>query len=378
MRAAVLALGLSLALGGPARAEDEHPLGRAQELLAEVTPHVETACGAKFPSPPRVVALSEASAQAVFTEDMRPEFDRRYASLPPSQREGLLKLGAQTSVRSCLARYSFGTRNVIVVREGFDAQCRALGVEGGRAKQLLLVSLAHECVHALDDARFSLAAAYRGAADDEALRAVAMVAEGRAVHFGRIAALAAGAPRDLAELLPAGPEPKGEREWHANLTYRLGERFVAALVERGGVTLADKAMTSPPPTTWSVCVPARWPDARGDDRAMRVLARAGLKEQAKPLSDLQLRERYAAMHGFDAAESLFAPHLGGAQGLADGTNAAALVFADEESAKRFEEVSRKECPTARKGAVVVRALGGAAETALASLLAAVDEPPPPK
>jgi hypothetical protein len=261
---------------------------------------------------------------------------------------------------------------VVVVREGFDTQCRSLGVEGERARQLLLVSLAHECVHALDDARFSLAKLYRGAADDEALRAVAMVAEGRAVHYGRIAASAAGAPKDLVELLPGGPEPRGEREWHAHLTYRLGARFVAALVERGGNALADRAMTSPPASTWPVCTPSRWPDGRADERALAVLGRAGMKDAAKPLSELQLLERYASLHGLDTAERLFASHLGGAQALVDGTNAAVLAFADEDAAKRFAEVSEKECPTARRGTLVLRALGTEQNAVLAKLAATAD------
>jgi hypothetical protein len=372
MRLAPAAFAFALLVAATVRAEDEHPLGRAQEILADLAPQVEAACGAKFPAPPRVVALSENSAQAVFAEDMRPEFDRRYASLPEAQREGLLKLAAQTSVRSCLARYSFGTHNVIVVREGFDTQCRSLGVEGERARQLLLVSLAHECVHALDDARFSLSKLYRGAADDEALRAVAMVAEGRAVHYGRVAALAAGAPKDLAELLPGGPEPRGEREWHAHLTYRLGARFVGALVTRGGNALADKAMASPPATTWPVCTPSRWPDGRPDGRALRVLERAGMKDAAKPLSELQLLERYASLHGLETAEKLFAAHLGGAQALVEGTNSAALAFADEEAAKRFAELSEKECPTARRGTLVLRALGTEQNAALVRLADAAD------
>ncbi len=366
MRLAGVLIAAALACGD-ARAGDEHPLGRAQELLADVAPLVEKACGATFPAPPRVVALSEMSAQAVFAEDMRPEFERRYASLPKSQREGLLKLAAQTSVRSCLARYSFGTHNVIVVREGFDTQCAALKVEGERATHLLRVSLAHECVHALDDARFDLAKLYRGAADDEALRAVAMVAEGRAVHFGRIAATAAGAPADLVEILPGGESPKTEREWHVNLTYRLGARFVGALVEREGVELADRAIASPPASTWSISVPSRWPGGVRDERGARVLAAIGFGDAAKPLSELQLLERYASMRGLDAAEKLFEEHVGGAQALVEGTNAAVLAFAGEEAAKRFEAVSRAECPTARRGNVVARALGTAQESVLAKL-----------
>ena len=373
MRWVVIAIAAVLACGN-AHAADEHPLGRAQQVLADIAPFVEKACGAKFDAPPRVVALSENAAAAVFAEDMRPEFDRRYPDLPESQRSSLLRLAAQTSVGSCLARYSFGTRNVIVVREGFDAQCAALGVEGPRADALLLVSLAHECVHALDDARFDLAKLYRGARDDEALRAVAMIAEGRAVYFGRIAAAAAGAPKDLVDLLPGGETPRGEREWLMNLTYRLGARFTAQLVARGGLTLADKALVAPPTGTWSVCAAARWPDGNPDPRPAKILARAGVGAATKPLSDLQLLARYAAMKGLETAENLFDRHIGGAQSLVDGTNSAVLAFADEAAATRFEEASRAETPTARRGSIVVRAIGAAQDEFLARLEAAIPEP----
>jgi len=360
-----------LPVPSPSVDAERHPIGRAQEFLADVAPLVERACGATFQSPPRVVALTASSAAAVFAEDMRPEFDRRYAHLPASQRENLLKLAASTSVRSCLARYSFDTKHIIVVREGFDMQCASLKVDGERAEHLLRVSLAHECVHALDDARFDLAKLYRGAADDEALRAVAMVAEGRAVHFGRVAAAATGAPQDLVDLLPGGPSPRTEREWHANLTYRLGARFVEALVSRGGAALADRAMASPPAATWFVCVASRWPEGRLDERPAATMSRAGLADDAKPLSELQLRERYCAMKGFDATEALFERFTGGSQSLVAGTNAAVLAFADEDAAARFETVSGEEAPTQRAGTIVVRAIGESQDAMVRALADAV-------
>lgn len=375
MRLGPLVVAAALLAPLRASAEDDHPLGRAQEILADVAPLVEKACGAKFDVPPRVVALSRVSAAAVFAKDMKPEFERRYPGIPENVRAGMIARHAEASVNSCLARYSFDTRNVIVVREGFDQQCEALKVEGERREQLLVVTLAHECVHALDDQRFSLSKLYRGVADDEALRAVAMTAEGRAVHFGRIAARQLGAPKDLVELLPGGEKPKGPQEWHANLTYRLGARFIASLVERGGVALADKAIASPPALTWSICSPSRWPDARPDPRPAQVLARAGLEKETKTLSELQLLERYADMKGLDAAEKLFASHMGGAQAPYAANNCAVLAFADEESAKRFEEVSRAECPTSRKGTLVARAAGDAIDFAIDVLDRALAETP---
>jgi hypothetical protein len=375
MRIAAITLASALLGAASARGAGGHPLDRAAEVVAEVAPLVEKACGAKFETPPGVVELPDETAAEVFAQDLRPEFDRRYAELSLPQRAGLLRISAIGSLRSCLARYSFSTRKIVVVRSGFDAQCAAMKATGDRAVELLRVSLAHECVHALDDARFDLSKIYRSAADDEAVRAIAMIAEGRAVHFGRIAAAEAGAPPDLVDLLPGGPTPKTEREWHVHLTYRLGARFVGDLAARGGLGLAEKALREPPGTTWSICVPSRRPEGPPDERPAAVLARAEPAATARTLSDLQLRERYAALLGLEAAEKLLEPVRGGAQALVDGTNSAVLAFADESAAKRFEELSRDEAPTVRRGTLVARALGVGQEAALARLTAALDQPP---
>jgi hypothetical protein len=189
-------------------------------------------------------------------------------------------------------------------------------------------------------------------------------------------AAAAGAPQDLIDVQPGGASPQNEREWHLHLTYRLGARFVAALVERGGVALADKAIAAPPATTWPICTPSRWPDGAPDARPAAVLKRAGLEAATKPLSHLQLLERYAALQGLDAAEKLFDRFLGGAQALADDANSAVLAFADEESAARYEAISKSEAPTARVGVLVARAMGASQDACLARLVTALPEPPP--
>jgi hypothetical protein len=203
-----------------------------------------------------------------------------------------------------------------------------------------------------------------------------MIAEGRATWFGRRAAARLGLPKDDDALfLPGGREVKGEREWHLRMTYALGERFVAAVVARGGVALADRALAEPPQLTWSLCDPARWPDAKADERPARVLAAAFPGFAAQPLSDLQLRVRYTVLDGADAAETLLAPYRGGAQALADGTNAAVLAFADETAARAFEDrIALFDAPVARSGTLVLRAEGPAAAAVLRRLTDAAKAP----
>lgn len=334
-----------------------HPLDAAAAELARLVPIVERICGAGFRHPPRVQELDGAAAGKVFEEDLRTEVERRYPDATPAQRAALVEAAGTASIRSCVARYSATLRSIVLVRFGFDGQAEALGLSGEGARHLLVTALAHECVHALDDERFHLAKRRAGAADREASRALAMVIEGRAVRFGRAVAAEAGVPEKIREIVPGGEEPEGEHEVFLNLTYRLGARFVDALVERGGVELADRALAAPPGLTHFVCQPDRWPDGEVDPRPGEVLAAAWPDAECAPLSELELRARYTVLDGEEAAERLFAGYRGGARALVLDTNAAVLAFATEEDAERFLVRSRRDVPAVRAGTLVVRAAG---------------------
>lgn len=353
---------------GSEAASTADALDDAPRLLGIVVPLVEAACGARFRAPPRVAILSEEDAVPPFAEDLRPEVERRYAQATEGQRATMLRVAASNAARSCVARYSVSAKTIVLVRSGFERQRAGLDVPAGR---LLLASLCHEAVHALDDERFDLAKLYREARDDEALRARAMLVEGRATHFGRTAASHLGVPPgDDALFLPGGREVKGEREWMLRMTYALGERFVA---ERG-VEAADRAVASPPDLTWHLCEPSRWPDARPDPRPFEVFEAAGLAAGARPISDLQLRVRYTALDGAGEAEALLAGYRGGAQVFDGTTNAAVLAFADEPSAAEFEKrLLAAASPVQRVGTIVLRAEGADATGVLGKLGAAARE-----
>jgi len=358
---AALAVGALVAGHTPATAAEEQPardaVAQAGALLARAVPHVERVCATEFPAPPRVMLVTARKAAALFRSDLRPEIERRYADASESQRRTLLELSASSSVASCLARYSFGAKAIVIVRESFERQRAAAGFGAEDAEDLLLAVLAHEAVHALDDARFDLGALYSGAASAEALRARAMLVEGRAVHFGRIAAKAAGASERACALLPGGPEPTDVRQWTLRLTYATGAEFVGRLVERGGIELADRALKEPPESTHLIFHDDLWPASATDDRPAARLRRAGLATNATTLSELQLRARYCALHGPDRAQRVFAGFRGGAQALVDATNVSVLAFADRESAAAYVEIARSEAPTRYRGCAHRRADG---------------------
>jgi hypothetical protein len=368
---AALLLCSSLALAAPGVG---HVTDGAAAALSLVAPRVEQACGGAFTTRPAVRVVEESEALRIAGEDLRPELEKRYPGVSDGQMRFLMQMNATSAVRSTLARYTLSRKEILLVRKSFDAQRKALGIPEKHAWHLLVATLAHECVHALDDRRFDIAALYRGAPDEEALRARVMVVEGRALHFGRKVANEVGVPAEIRDLLPGGTEPNDFRVWGIRLTSQYGLRFVDRLVQRGGVALADRAVKEPPGTTHQVCQPARWPDGEGSPAPMRTLEKLGLSEKAHVLSELQLRTRYAAADGLPAAEALFAGFRGGAQAIVEETNVAVLSFSGVEGAKRYAERSRREAAVRLvKNTLVLRVAGPKAkrDDVLARLAAAL-------
>jgi len=361
-----LAVLLFVALVPAARAEESHPLDRAAAVLARLRPLVEKECRAEFPKPPEVRELTAAAAGLAFEADLADEIARSYPGTTAGQRRALLESAARASVDSCVARYSTTLRAIVLVRAAFDRQARRIRVD--RAA-LLEAALAHEAVHALDDARFDLDKLSAAATDREAGRALAMVVEGRAVHLGGRVAAARDLPAAVRDLVPEGEGVRGE---FLRLTYEGGARFVAALVARGGIDLADRALRSPPEATHLVLQPDRWPDGQADPRPDRILGKASPAAERKPLSELGLRARYGATDGRDAAARLFSDYRGGAQAVVGGTNAVVLAFASEEGAERYRKRAERDAPGRRFGTVVVRAAGAAPEETLVRLAHAAE------
>mgnify|MGYP001170112829 CR=1 FL=1 len=357
-----------------AEESDAHPTDRAAESLFALVPLVEAACGGTFDKPPVVSVVDADTAARAFAADLAPTIERRYASIPEAARGRLLAQKARASVASTLARYSVGTRSILIVRDAFDSQRQALGFAEDRADELLRAVLAHECVHALDDQRFDLATLLSSAPDEEALKARAMIVEGRAVVFGRRAATAAKLPRDVVDLLPGGARPEGAPAFVARLTYELGAQRVQRALDQGGSAAAKALLRVPPSTTHEVCRPpsgdrTESPAEDGDAVARAVLAAAGLTS-AEVLSALELRARYAALHDRETSDRLFARFRGGAQQLDGTVNLAVLSFDDDEAATLFAERSAEETATQRVGTMVVRAAGEDADTRCDALAAA--------
>jgi len=345
MRTLRLATALVVLLAATAPARADHPVTRAGGLLTRVTPLVEEVCGANFEKAPTVKELSVPEAMALFAKDVRPQLERKYKGVTPGQMRFIMRQAAVNSVQSCVARYSVTGKTIVLVRAGFDRQCRALSIPREQIEAFLTFALAHECVHALDDARFDLGKLFRESADEEALRAVNMVVEGRGTHFGDLVAARLRVPPEIRAHVPGGAAPSGEHEWLLALSTRFGRAFVADLLKRGGRNLADRALREPPAVTHLVCQPGRWPDARRSKltRAnQKALTAFGAPATATRMSELLLRVRYTCLHGPATARTLFGGYRDGVQVVVGTSNVAVLEFADAAGARRYAERSRRE------------------------------------
>jgi hypothetical protein len=197
-------------------------------------------------------------------------------------------------------------------------------------------------VHAADDAAHGFAAAMRAPADAEALRALGMVAEGRAVHYARLAAEELGIRPAVAAVLPGGSGPTDERKARFLLAYREGAAFAADLERRGGRDLAERALREPPRRTSTVFHPSRY-GPRGEASAPDAAAalRAAGFEGAGAASELDLRSRWLPALGEEEVARAFRGFLAGAGVHRPDGGASASIHESAEDAAAYGEALRR-------------------------------------
>ncbi len=295
--------------GAAAAGDLEGPAGEAREAL-------EAVLGAAVPAEAAVpIGATREELEADLVAELRPQVERLHGGSSPAAREAFLRGTAAASASSIVARYSAARRRVFLAKENIVPQMEAAGIpaDGSGVRAFLTVALAHEMVHAIDDASFGLADLFRSAPDAEAIRALGMVVEGRAVHYARRVARRLGLPATVEAVLPGGKGPPDERRAKYLLTYREGAAFIAALEERGGASLAARPLRDPPRYTCTVLHPGRY----GPDGEQPVpdlvpgLVTAGFAGSAAA-SELDLRSRWLPHLGEEAVAKAFAGFVAGA------------------------------------------------------------------
>ena len=300
------------------------PAMRAREAVSEVMGRPVPAEAAN------PVIATRAEMEQALMEELRPQVDMLHPGASQAARDTLLRSTAQRSARSVIARYSPDRKRILFPPENLLPQMAALGLPTDRStvREFATLVLAHEMVHALDDEAHGLGTLFRSAPDAEALRALGMVVEGRAVHYARRAASLLGIDESIASILPA---EKGElTDYRARflLTYREGAAFAAALEARGIDGLAERVLEDPPRRTSTVFHPERYGpsgEAAAPDLAA-ALRDAGFAG-AEPASELDLRARWLPVLGEEETARAFAGWVAGA-GLA-GPEGSLSVSLDE-------------------------------------------------
>lgn len=279
------------ALASAGFAEEPPPaptVERIAEILDHARPHLERMTGLELPPALGVEITDRAGMEKVLAEEIRREVAVLHPDRSESSRETLVKILARSFARVVRAKYGLATKRIHVAD---DALTRL--PEGVAPDAALVQIVCHEALHAMDDAAFDLSAVLEKAKGEEAIRALRMVIEGRAEHFGRRAAALLGSGPETAAALVSRRDP-GER-----LVREAGRRYVAAL-DAAGREAVNGILVTPPLTTTAVFHPER----RGKvlavpDRGPILDAVApGLKREA--LCEQLLRKRLLTR--LDAAE----------------------------------------------------------------------------
>jgi len=348
MHARIGALLLALAVAACAAAPEpapviEGPLDLAA-LALEVRPAVEAVLGAPVPEAAAVpLEATRGELEADLVEDLRPQVERLHPEASALARETLLRVTARSSSVSVIARYSAARGRIFVAPENLLPQMEAAGLptDPATARDFAAAVLAHEMVHAADDAAGGLASLFRDAPDAEAVRALGMVLEGRAVHYARLAAERLGLRPEAAAVLPGGRGPLDERRARFLLAYREGAAFAAALEARGGRALAARPLAHPPRLTSTLFHPERYGESgeEGVPDLVAALAASGFDGTAAT-SELDLRARWLPLLGEEATIRAFSGYRAGAGRDRPGGGVSVSVHGTEEAAAAYASALR--------------------------------------
>jgi hypothetical protein len=242
------------------------PTTDVPRIVARIEREVEAVRGLRFEHPVPVAAITRrqmAHRLAHAPTDAFPagQFRRRELAW---QTIGALPQG--TDLAGAVGRF-LGTQVVGY----YDTHAKELVYVGTRhptaAERFVL---AHELTHALDDQHFDLSRVDRleAACRDDRVEAATGAIEGSAVYFSTLVLeryVSAGGRREVGRERPA--LPRGIPQFLLDLEswpYIDGPRFVASLVQHGGVAAVNDALQQLPTSTEQVIDPGAYP---GDEPA---------------------------------------------------------------------------------------------------------------
>ncbi len=247
--------------GPPPGGEPVPPEGPTPPAIAEAMAAVEELRGLSFTEP----VVADPVTERELVEGLRRSFDYSYPRELLERRSLAWRtigvIGQGVRIREELERFVSG--QVIGYYDTLTGELRFIGTDDPSPRER--VTLAHELVHALDDQRFGLERIDQlmTSCRDEAATAAIALTEGDATYFMARYALQYLSPQEQLELATGGVgdvpavDPFVERQqvW----PYTAGQRFVAALIGRGGLEAVDRAFRELPVSTEQIIHPDRYP-----------------------------------------------------------------------------------------------------------------------
>ena len=234
-------------------------------FVDEAVAFIEKERGVKFVTRPTVVVLDDAAFIARFRELVDEDAEKNkdvYDDVTGIfQAIGLLS----RDMSYVEAQKLLGEGGVLGY---YDQESKELRVRSAQLTPFARTVVVHELTHALDDQRFDLDRPEYDSSDDEIAFGFTALAEGNARRIEnkyRSSMSAADKANANAEELRLGASGAAVLA-KLNLSllqlevapYDLGERFVAALLDKGGQATLDQAFADPPRTSEQVIDPAKY------------------------------------------------------------------------------------------------------------------------
>ncbi len=240
---------------------------RLAELVRRAVPAVEQAAGREFRTPPVVVLADAGEAMRALRDELRPWVEHYFAGNSPARIQRQLQLHADVVAAGLLGKYVIADQQVLMMPQMLAPNLALVGWQEAEAEHVLLLLLAHELVHALQDQELGLAGRSAANRGNDASEAWSGLLEGHAVFCSERAAAALGIESAIAPARAlmvgrhdAGDTPRSGLELRCAVgrgraTYIDSAALLAAEFARGGTERLWQLLATPQPSSWTLLGP---------------------------------------------------------------------------------------------------------------------------
>ncbi len=276
---------------------------RVENILAKTIPLIEKTGGRKYKSIPEYRIIPRRELRRIIIAEELPGLKTNMKGMDEDQIRRQAEYSAQLRSQLYVARYINQENILYVIPENVKAMKERYEVKDEDLNGFIVMVIAHELVHALDNQHYDLIKILGQCENTDEISAFGAVIDGSAAWVTRRIADKMGISEaahknSLKASLGIRDETTGAGKENFNLYFVMGEKFIARVTGKNGQAGFDKAFMSPPKSVRHILFPDEFlsPSTRRVTDCTKLIKKLadrlparGMQSQTKTLTTVDLR-----------------------------------------------------------------------------------------